>query len=87
MDSAKTPKLRLRAGIWTCQQAEKRCTSSREEEEVDAQMCPCGNAIERECETYMEKRDVLEDKMRKINECDMEEFDTLDGREKTIAIL
>ena len=39
-----------------------------------------------ECETYKEERDVLED-MREIDESDVEEFDTLDSSEKTIAIL
>ena len=34
----------------------------------------------------MEERDVLED-MREIDESDVEEFDTLDSSEKTIAIL
>ena len=34
---------------------------------------------------YMEEWDVLE--MRKIDECDMEKFSTLDSSEKTIAIL
>ena len=39
--------------------------SSREEEEEDAQMCPCGKAAESrthivgECEIYKEERDVL----------------------------
>ena len=37
-----------------------------------------------ECETYKEKRVVLD--MRKIDECDMEKFGTLDSSEKTIAI-
>ena len=36
---------------------------------------------------YKEERDVLEEKMREIDECDMKEFDTLDSSEKTIAIL
>ena len=36
---------------------------------------------------YKEERDVLEEEMREIDECDMEEFDTLDSSEKTIAIL
>ena len=40
-----------------------------------------------ECEMCKEERDVLEDEMRETNECDMEEFGTLDGIEKTIAIL
>ena len=39
-----------------------------------------------ECEVYKEERNVLED-MREIDECDMEEFDTLDSSERTIAIL
>ena len=38
-----------------------------------------------ECEIYKEERDVLE--MRKVDECDMEKFGTLDSSEKTIAIL
>ena len=38
-----------------------------------------------ECEIYKEERDILE--MRKIDECDMEKFGTLDSSEKTIAIL
>ena len=71
----------------------KRYTSSREEEEIDTQMCPCGKAIESrthivgECEIYKEERDVLEEEMREIDECDLEELDTLDSSEKTIAIL
>ena len=39
----------------------------------------------REFEMYKEERDVLE--MRKIDECDLEKFGTLDSSEKTIAIL
>ena len=41
----------------------KRYTSSRDEEEVDAQMCPCGKARESEthivgeCEMYKEEQD------------------------------
>ena len=52
----------------------------------DAQMCPCGKAVEGirhilgECEIYREERDALE--MRKINECDMEKFGTLDSSDK-----
>ena len=38
------------------------------------------------CEIYKEERDVLEE-MRKIDECDIENFGTLDSGEKTIAIL
>ena len=39
-----------------------------------------------ECEIYKEERDVLRE-MRKVDECDMERFGTLDSSEKTIAIL
>ena len=73
--------------------ARKRYTSSREEEEIDAQMFPCGKAKESrthlvgECGAYKEERDVLEEEMRNIEECDMEKFGTLGSREKTIAIL
>ena len=35
---------------------------------------------------YTEERDVLEE-MRKLDECDMEEFVRQDSSEKTIAIL
>ena len=93
MDFAKTLKLRFRVGDLDLPERRKRCTSSREKEEVDAQMCPCGKAIESrthivgECEIYKEERDVLEEEMREIDECDMEEFDTLNSSEKTIAIL
>ena len=39
--------------------------------------CPCGKAIESrthvigECEMYKEERDVLEEEMGEIEECDM----------------
>ena len=39
-----------------------------------------------ECEIYKEERDVLEG-MRKIDECGMQKFGTLDSSEKAIAIL
>ena len=69
----------------------KRYTSSREEKGEDAQMCPCGKAVESrthivgECEMYQEEGDVLE--IRKIDDCGMEKFVTLDSSEKTIVIL
>ena len=56
-------------------------------------MCPCGKSVESrthivgECEIYKEERDVLEEEMRKIDECDTEKFGTRDSREKTIANL
>ena len=67
--------------------------SRREEEKVDAQMCPCGKAIESrthivgECEMCKEEQDVLKEKIRELEECDMEEFGKLDSSEKTIALL
>ena len=59
---------------------------------MDAHVSPCGTAIESrthitgECEVYKEERDVLEE-MRKLDECDMEEFGRLASSEKKIAIL
>ena len=47
-------------------------------------MCPCGKAVESrthiviECEICKEERDVLEE-MRKIDECGVETFGTLDS--------
>ena len=55
-------------------------------------MRPFGKAVESrthivgECEIYKEERDVLEE-VRKIDECDMEKFGTLDSSEKMTAIL
>ena len=90
MDYAKTLKLRFRAGGLDLPERKKRYASSREEEE-DAQMCPCGRAVESrthlvgECEIYEEERDVPE--MRKIDERDMEKLGTRDSSKTTIAIL
>ena len=59
---------------------------------MDSHMCPCGTTREGrthiigECEIYKEERDILEE-MRKINECDMEEFGRLESSEKTIVSL
>ena len=92
MNYAKTLKLRLRVGDLDLPESRKTYTSSRREEEEDAQMCPCGKALERtthivgEYEKHKEKRDVLEDEMKKIDECGMEKFGTLDSSKKTIAI-
>ena len=84
MDFAKTLQLPFRVGDSDLLEGRKRkYTRSREEEKVDAQMCPFGKATEirthivGETEMYKEERDVLEEDMRGINECDMEEFDTL----------
>ena len=40
-----------------------------------------------ECEVCREKRDVMEDEMRKIVECDMVKFSAPDNSKKTIANL
>ena len=69
-----------------------RHTGSREEEEEDAQMCPCGKANESrthivgEGEMYKEERAVLEEGTRQRDEHDMEKFITVDNGEKTITI-
>ena len=68
MDFAKTPKLRFLVGDLDLPDRGKRCTTRREEEEADAQLCSCGKAIESrahavgECEMYKEERDVLQQK-------------------------
>ena len=41
----------------------------------------------RKCEMCEEERVVLEEEVREIDECDMEDCGTLDSSEKTIAIL
>ena len=95
IDFAKTLRIRFRVGDLDLPEKIKRHTSSREEEEVDAQMCPCGKAIESrthmvgESEMYREERDVSEEEKRERDECGMEEFGTLviDSSEKTTAIL
>ena len=83
-DHAKTLKLRFRVGDLDLPERRKRYTSSRGEEEEDAQMCSCGKVVESknrirvgECEIYQEERDVLE--MRKMDERGTEEFGTLDS--------
>ena len=92
MDFAKTLKLRFRVGDQDLPERRRGYTSGREQEEVDAQRGPCGKAIGSrthivgECEIYKEERDVLQEEMREIDECDMEEFGTLDSSEKTVAI-
>ena len=94
MDAAKNLKLRFRVGDLDLPQKRKRYTSSREDEDVDAQKCPCDKAmvsrthIVAECELYKEERDVLEGEMLDVNnEGGMKSFDALDSREKTIAIM
>ena len=83
MGSPKMPKLRFRVGDLDLPERRKRYTSSRGEEEVDAQMCSCGKAIESrthivgECETYKEERDMLDEEVGEIDERDGEELGTL----------
>ena len=92
MDYVKKLKLRFRVGNLDLPERRKRYISSREEEDVASNMCPCGTTIEsrthieRECEIYTEQRDALEE-MRKLDVCDMKEFDRLESSKKTIAIL
>ena len=79
MDYAKNLKLPFRVGDLDLPERRKRYTSSREEEDVATDMCPCGTTIESrthivgECEISKEKRDALGE-MRKLDVCDMEKF-------------
>ena len=56
-------------------------------------MCPCSKAKESkthivgECEMCKEERDVSEEEMKQIDECDIEKCSEPDISEKTIAIL
>ena len=65
--------------------------SSQEEEEEDAQMYPCGKAIESkahivgECEVRKEERDMLEEETRKTGDCNLDSF--VESSEKASAIL
>ena len=92
MGYAKKLKLRFRVGDLDLPERRKRYTSSWEED-VATYMCPCGTIIESrahivgECEVYKDERDVLVEEMRKLDECDMEEFGRLERSEKRIAIL
>ena len=86
MDYANTLKLRFRVGDLDLPERRKRYTSSPGEEQ-EAQMCPCGRAVESrthmvgECKIYKEERDVLEE-MRKIDECGTEKLGTPARSEK-----
>ena len=93
MDYAKKMKLRFRVGDLDLPERRKRYTSSREEEDVATNMCPCGTTIESrthivgQCEICKEERVALEEGMRKLDVCDMEEIGRLESSEKTIPIL
>ena len=47
---------------------------------MDVHMCPCSTTTESrthtlgECEIFKEERDVFVEVMRKLDDCDMEEF-------------
>ena len=94
-DYAKMLKLRFRVRDLDLPERRKiplvQYTSSREED-VDAHMCPCATTIKSrthvtgECEIYKEERDVLVE-MRKLDECDLDEFGRLESIEKMVAIL
>ena len=92
MDYAKNLK-QFRVGDLDLPEGRKRYTWSWEDEDVATNMCPCGTTIESrahivgECEIYKEEWDALEEGMRKLDVCDMEEFGRLGKSEKTIAIL
>ena len=45
------------------------------------------NHIVGEHEMYKEERNALDEEMRKLDECDMEEFGRLDSSQETMAIL
>ena len=70
----------------------KRYTRSREEEDVDAHICPCGTTVENrthvvgECDIYKEERDASEKETRRLEECGMAELGRRESSEKTIAI-
>ena len=56
-------------------------------------ICSCGTTIGSrthivgECELHKEEQDALEEAMRKLDVCDMEESSKLESSEKTTAIL
>ena len=92
MDYAKKLKLRFRVGDLGLPGRRKRYNSSREED-VATNMCPCGTTIKSRThivgtrEIYKEELDALEEEMRKLDVCDMEEFGRLESSEKTVATL
>ena len=93
VDYAKMLKLRFRVGDLDLPKRRKGCTSSREEEDMATNMCPCGTTtgsrahIMRGGEIYMEERDALQEEMRKLDVCGTVEFGRLESSEKTITIL
>ena len=67
MDYAKKLKLRFRVGDLDLPERRRIYTSSREEEDVATNMCPCGTTIESRthiaggCKIFKEERDALEE--------------------------
>ena len=55
-----------------------RCARVAKQYLVESRTCTGG-----EREIYKEERDVLLEKMKEVDGCDMEEFDTLDSREES----
>ena len=84
-------KRRFRVGGLDLLERRKRYTSTWVEEEEGAQSCPCGNAgecrthIVGECELYEEERNVLEEDMSNINECDTDKFGAIESNEKLLS--
>ena len=80
MDYAKKLTLQVGVGDLDLPERRKRYTSSREEEDVATYMCPCGATKESrthivgECEINKEERDALEEELRKVDVCDMEDM-------------
>lgn len=57
------------------------------EEEIEAQTCPCGKAVESQTHLvtnvdYIRRNGTLEGEIWEVNSCVMKLFGTLDGREK-----
>ena len=88
---AKTLKVRFVQGTWTCQK-EERGTSVVGRGRKKAHSWPRGCVEESrinmvgERELYKEERNVLKEDMKKIGECGLERWGTLNTSEKTIAI-
>ena len=81
MDYAKKLKLRFRVGDLDLPERRYIPIVGRRRTCTHTHMCPCGTIESRthivgECEIYKEERDALE--MRKLDECDMEEFGRLE---------
>ena len=87
MDHAKMLKLRFRVGDLDLPERRKRYTSSRKEEDVATNMCPCRTTIESrtyivgECEICKEERDAVEE-IRKIDVCDVEKVGRIESNIK-----